>query len=609
MTQLYYNGVRLKHVLTKQFREEAVYDPSGAALEYHKFTIRVEGILHRIVDPITGIDILPGDWTDLTYLEEGQRLARQRLMQPKKLFWMSLLDGDPPPTFLIYALAPWYPSNPVQVPDKLAWRVGLAPIDVNNGPKPRSCNIEVINGLSAMRVSFEIEVCIKECPSDSAPSAGSDGIISNRWAVSDSLDENWLTTRTITGRLRVAQNAANVNMFRSWVIPPIQSWFKRVSIQATASPDGLSLDYTIIDREVYAAAPYPAMTWAATDTAVTQFGSTMERNVTVMVQGHRATRRLELLAALTRIIYQQIRYRQNRNKLILKQAHLTAYLHENKLEMSQTYIVSPKDAGGNTVAGIKYEEVVLPYDDIPNKYNPAGNSTPPDNIFGTATTLGLFVCHLRDGCVSEEMGMPVGAEEQKKPKYNTARAPQAPDEPSTQINYDVSAGMLQPEEENDPYAMQHINEEVGYTYYDVETVWSTSQHMIAMPVAASSDPQDARQLTTRFVRMAPPQTARKVIVTAVRFGDWPRVPEFRTVTDQQTGRVLQLVGDAIITPRYPPPSADKHTRKFEMVCEYAHVVDRTMAGQDLQVGRSPYDTQSLAETAIRPDIFDPNLLT
>ena len=634
MTQVFYNGVRLTNVLTKLFKQEAVYDDSGAQLLFSRFTVRVEGVLHKIIDPITGIDILPGDWTDVEILEKGERLTRERLMQARGVFFMSTEDGYPPrgdvTTWLLYAHPAWYPSAPQNtipnLDDKLTWNFAGAAIDLDNGPKPKGCHVELITGTAVMRVSFEIEVCIKECPGRGSEPPPQTGVLSNRWTVEDTIDENWYTTRTYSGLLRITQAEANVNMFRGWVIPPIQPYFKRMSIRCASSADGLQLEYTITDRETFQAAPFPATTWNATDTTITQMGGIVKRIISVTVYGHRRVDRVKLLGMLTRIIYQQIGWATNKQYLILEGSAMVASLHENKIEMQQTYRVQPKGEFGHPLevtAGVPYGDSVRPYVDNDNKYNAAVNWTPDDNLFGTASTFGLFICHLRDGCNRDPMGMPKEAEELPRPpenseygKFGSADKGPATPENRTEVTISMEDGTISskaPDVLNDALAWAEINPAQGmYTWYDIETSYASSQHRIAMPIAASAGvPQTGNPITTSFVQMAPPQVFRKVIVTAVRYGEWPRVPSFRTVTDPRDGTVLELVGDAVITPRYPPPGMDKHTRKYELVCEYSHVLDRGINGKAMIVGRSGYEALAVDANplTVPADIFDDTMLT
>ncbi|MEK9811221.1 MAG: hypothetical protein VW362_12285, partial [Candidatus Nanopelagicales bacterium] len=118
-----------------------------------------------------------------------------------------------------------------------------------------------IVGDEVLAIEFEIEICMVQCDTTGKVPDNESGILSNRWSMSDTVDRNFYTTRTITGRLVTINGNLSSHALRKWVVPRLQPGFRRDSMSFTATNDGLKLDYTIVDKEVAFAAPDPATEW------------------------------------------------------------------------------------------------------------------------------------------------------------------------------------------------------------------------------------------------------------------------------------------------------------------------------------------------------------
>lgn len=664
MSTVYYNGVFMNNVQTRKFEQTAVYDDTGTDFLYMKFSIRVTGYLHGIQNPANGIDIRPGNWSDTTNLGQGAQAVRNRLLSPRHEFIMAL-GRDIYTSQLVRARPPFTgpygdPSQSLQTGNVIDAGV---PVDLNNGPTPVSCTITNIAGGGALHIDFEIELHILECGLvDDNSGTGSYGpaygVLSNRFSVFDDIDENWYVTRTTQGRLRIAQAANNAQFLRFWVIPPLQDGFRRASISCHVTPDGLNMDYTVVDKELYATPPYPGTSWTAVDTAETEVGASYLRTMKVSIEGFKSAAPWELFAVAANIVEQRLQTTKvyaGGAKNVLQRATITRHLHENRFEMSVTVLsavpsdvstlnYNPKDkwewsaripqkifAPSGLFQGLDWKLFVMPYHDDDNDPNyrhnqatvPMGNNLggDPTRYYGTGTTAGLFLSALAVPCVyfggSTNFSEVKAAEPGKgyDSKTNNRGEP-LPAESSTNIN--VAVGPELPPE-NELSGKDIIASEDPYTFYDIQTAYMTAQNVVSLPVASTvnavavdeyGDPiQQINPISTVFVRMAPPQTTRKVVVTAQRYGKWPSVPSFKSVT-LADGTVLRLVGDAKITPRYPELSADKTTRRYELVCEYEHVTDRPfLAAQSLPVGKAAYDRKDLASLQVSPAVFDPTLMT
>lgn len=267
-TQVEYNGILLRNVLTKTFRQEAVYDESNTDLLYFRYTIAVRGY-HSSKDTVTnsmrtGIAKSDSEYStsvptsSRNYLSPGgtagqdYATVRQRLLHPRHYFRFrtgcsangltgtTLLECDP-------------------IPIRSSTATG---VDVQNGPKPKRAEIVQIVGDEVLAIEFEIEICMVQCDENGEVPGNSSGILSNRWSLVDTLDKNFYTTRTVSGRMVTINGNLSPHALRKWVVPRLQPGFRRESMSFTAAKDGLTLDYTIVDKEVAFAAPDPATDWS-----------------------------------------------------------------------------------------------------------------------------------------------------------------------------------------------------------------------------------------------------------------------------------------------------------------------------------------------------------
>ena len=232
-TQITYNTVSLGFIRTIQIAQEAVYDPSDSDYLYTRINIKVSSILNRDISP-------PADNTGTQTPAQQIVALRGKLMtQCKQL------------TFAVGADVLF--SSPLAGQQE----------DVKHGPKPLYCNIMRIDGGSTMHIEFAIETYVyDEGCTDTFRS-----YISNRWKESHQIDENGMTKRTISGKVffrgnfidgkKLSQVKNTADYYRT-LLPPnvsIPQGFKRMSMEFTVPEDGLGLEYTIVDEEVYTNPP------------------------------------------------------------------------------------------------------------------------------------------------------------------------------------------------------------------------------------------------------------------------------------------------------------------------------------------------------------------
>ena len=125
--------------------------------------------------------------------------------------------------------------------------------DARNGPNPLSVQVTEIRGTKTAVVHFEIECWVND-----VNVSNRNPLLSHRWESAEEIDSLFYSTRTITGRavfradvLRddAVRAALQPDDFRVGLFHPIPSRFQRKRINVTEASDGLSVQYTVVDKQ------------------------------------------------------------------------------------------------------------------------------------------------------------------------------------------------------------------------------------------------------------------------------------------------------------------------------------------------------------------------
>lgn len=252
--KVYYNGIAFYRVMTTSWDETVEYDSSGMNMVANKISITFEGDV-LLDEPINqscdtiGVDVQGLD--GLTFRQRLNMVLRNLSMSGGTLVVYDDVLGQ--------EILQAYSSQTENLTE-----IQKRNIDIAGGPKPRSVRVvQIVNNYA--RVAFSIEVSkirclagetadIQELGAD--PTAGF--VVSNRCWTEESIDSNFYTTRTFTGRLRISSPDKSVHYYRDLYYPPLEDGFRRESVRFSESEDGLSLSYAVTDKQVRCSAPYPA---------------------------------------------------------------------------------------------------------------------------------------------------------------------------------------------------------------------------------------------------------------------------------------------------------------------------------------------------------------
>jgi hypothetical protein len=217
MSHLIYAGIVLEGIKTRRFEITPIYDDSGIDLLYQKIQIEVQCIFNPAATSYPSSGQLPG----ITV-----QAVKQILMTPRNQL---VFDNG---------------VNVITSPQ------AFVPIDIDWGPFPDFCNIEVINGVSTWIVSYGVTTFANDCLRVGLP------VLSNRWGQEWSVDQNMRTHITTTGKCvlaadTLALSALNPHTLVNAIVPYVLPYFRRERLTIGLDPQGTSIVYSCEDIETY----------------------------------------------------------------------------------------------------------------------------------------------------------------------------------------------------------------------------------------------------------------------------------------------------------------------------------------------------------------------
>ena len=248
MSILTYNSVVLPYCQATDFRQEAVFDESQTDRIYTKFDITVQSFVNAEY-----LQLLAPEINGRTSsVAEIMRVVRSKLLQHRRTLS--------------------YKFNGVElIPDKQALvrnsqQTVPGQVDAKNGPQPKFCSILQATNTTFI-ISFHViahyweNLKIQDSASQLQLTKNDTGgnCISNRWSETVELDDCMQSTRTREGTFIIrSDNAGAVlaDQLRSQMaVVGIPAGFLRESARYGVSKDGLSINYNIVDKEVFKMPP------------------------------------------------------------------------------------------------------------------------------------------------------------------------------------------------------------------------------------------------------------------------------------------------------------------------------------------------------------------
>ena len=488
-TKLVYNGISLSFCRISNFKQEAIYTDDGIDKIYTKCTIEVEGVLNKSI---------PGSQAAYSTQQSPQQelaFMRELILEPRKGL---LLEMEGVPVINLSSVG----------------NSGIT--DEKKGPYPRFFNVLKVSPYTLI-VGFCIE-CYLPCPDPKHQ-----GLLTHRYSTIETIDEKYYTTRTIQGFIVVAGSAGgnepDADIYRNaiLVIPKTPPGWKRQNIAITVQSDGLRLNYTIVDKELYLSFPAGAVEVEASYSQSWGMAQAIMNNeINVIVVGKKEIPKWRLLQIAVGVVKSRVHLVENSADISKPMEWLTGCtmredLMSNKIEIHVTTNRAPPD---------KLEDGSMPIltTDIGGNVGQEANNTQfkmggpavvPTNKDGVPTTrpgkLGVLIaCMMSDRCSLQGKN------------FITA----TPSSPTSKSPGDTAITIQEAQTIND-YQNRYSNEQTAspYTTYKFKSVVKTSVNGLALPVATSSTN------SVTFIEVAKPSSVLVVDWTVERFGDKPKLPQ------------------------------------------------------------------------------------
>lgn len=388
-TSVFYNGITLGNVLTREFDQTIVRDPSHTDKWYSTFRITVEAVANAsiLAAAVQNLGVV-GSGVVGTIPGEVVKTARQLLAEDRGTFiyyqdGIEILKSDPT-------------------------------LDADNGPKVSNLRI-THTSQATVRVNFTIECALVDCQNGRPPTE----VVGNRWSSTDDYGEDFRCTRTWRGLLRLGTMAASPHHFRGLVVPPLQAGWRRSHMNFIGETNGLELGYEITDQQLMGdAAPWPAAKMSLSHTeGFTVIGCKGFVNFSLRLEGIPGADRSQMIAWGLSLMVAKLSVNPVNTRQIVKQLAVTEHNGDssNSVEiMAQLERLPFADSAG-AVGGVQAAFGAMAFTQLGgslqalNLSNYDVTQSVYPGLSGNATMAGLFAAYLQGPCGYQAHNINTGA--------------------------------------------------------------------------------------------------------------------------------------------------------------------------------------------------------
>lgn len=592
-TTILYNGVTIRDVLTESISHEPFKDSTGVDQIGVKVTVDCTGVVHCSTNPLLrGVAV--------RNLSSDLQALLAKLTKDRRPFSMRI------GTSLLYAVKPGAAEyNAIQgtvTPD-------IGAMDLDNGPKPRVQILAIKGGYSAT-IRFQVEFVVLNCSglpiSQSTSSSQLAGLVSFRFWIAEDIDcTTWLTSRTYTGRLRVAHKHVSPHaVARFAIVPPLQAGFQRKILSAHESENGLELDFTIVDQELIAAPPWDrtsgrgATDWRGTFSIASAEHGQTEAGINLELTGPKTTSKLDLLTIAMRVVEQKthVLALRSRGQAILLQFAAEETLHANTVSVScrirhtgERHYLTGIFSNGD------FMEFGAPLGELGMGYHPQVAFAPGQ----TATIKGVFLSIVQSSCspgsiplIADQPPPPSGSQNQPTPGSAPIEG-----EPTPSTTPPTEDGVVTPGHQTAIYLDYRL---------DSELIADTGAAAFPTGRSSAMSQGNAGFPTLAVVNMYRPNCMREIRITASRVNLPPELPAVNVSFRDNNGILHTMIGKASVVAGAPTLSAD--ARKLLYTADYfaTYALHRPPThAESVSVGAVPYRVSDYQDPSRRlpPGIF------
>ena len=572
-TSVFYNGITIGNVLTREFDQTVIRDDSGTDKLFSRFRVTVEGVANAniLAAAVQNLGIV-GSGLAGTIPGAVVQAARQRLAEDRGLF-IYYQDGQE-----------ILKSNPE--------------LDADNGPKVSNLRI-THTSQATVKIQFTIECALVDCQTGKPPQ----DVINNRWSSTDDYGDDFRCTRTWRGKLRLGTAKLPPHGFRGVVVPPLQRGWRRSRMNFHGEANSLELGYEVVDQQLMGdSPPWPAAKMSITHTeGFTITGAKGFSNFSIHLDGCPGVDRKDMIAWGISIMLAKVGSPQNGVRQFFRQVavtehngdsvssvEITAQLEKLSIAESPGAIQNPIAAVG--AAGIgnmggSLKELNLSGYDHGASINPGP--------YGNATLAGLFACYLQSPCEYSNHPIMTGA---SAPSPGDVSEPSG-NEQGTQVTY--TPGPIPPGLDTVAYSQ---NQQDGmYTHAVVTSQYVVDDGRLALPIAKGGGRFGDGGDSICMVRTNPRVAKRIVMAEYERIGAPPALWNLDDFED--SAGIMNYFQRC--TPSFQPPQKmGDGSVLYAVDATYEFNLSRApKPGETYQTGALPWDTSYADENGYKATNF------
>jgi hypothetical protein len=600
-------------------------------------------------DPGGNVDANVGsiDWT----LPDRLRMVMERLQEPRKDFWLAInaatwhdrpgndeqkapannFDGQDPYRTLIAATG-LSESQIEQIKQSSEGAVSLGNItafyqgkettidratviDANNGPTPISVKPVRIDGGKAIRLHFTIEIClwVKPKPVSAAvpvelppvrDAGKAKGIISHRWSIKETIDDEWRSNITIEGMLRVSDRRYRADSMRLMTATHLIPYARLSGREFFEASDGLSLSYRYSMIEDGVAPPPATVKWDGTYTEKATNGAITTSTVSAKLIGSTTPPNGWTLRQYKVYLYDMLL------KLVQHRVNLTGNLansvpgQQPKTQLTKDFTITEsmrrpeiginvviQNTGENMIQGMKLRvnnligktnRVLRAGDQLVDEpsHDPKWWPIPPLYTWDVDSMSGKFGGVL--GSAFDQFFQSPNSDWHGKPRGLAVNHPQAGERASDNDTNPVREAIYIYDVKSDPPGLAAVSEN---DFSRSLFYWSDSQFEGHSYIQVEAENVSSRKTGKMMFPLSKPRGSETVSIIPIhaslqyrvysavcsRVGAAPKIPSPKdTIYGPDC---IETLADAEITTEPPKPSIDGATVTYTVHCRYKYLIN------------------------------------
>ncbi len=294
-------AVTLPYVDTHEFRQETMYEESMTDWYCTRFSIEVSCVLHPdylslLVPDLVTAGALPSGTTAAQLM----KIVRARLLKPRLNLSFKFNGVE-------------------QIPQPVP---GPGTVDAQNGPRPIYCNIVELNSTTFFLVYRIVahywENRVNRVVGTPMPGqvltdeATGNTVLYNRWTESVIIDHANYSKRVREGKFIIrSDNSEGLiadQVRQNMAVVGIPAGFLREEASYVQSPDGLGIQYRLVDKEVFKLPPAPAFRAMGSYTESTgKSGVNRSGSCTIRLEGSKITSQARLINVAVGVVATKLR--------------------------------------------------------------------------------------------------------------------------------------------------------------------------------------------------------------------------------------------------------------------------------------------------------------